>query len=176
MLTFERLLLLPLLLLLLLVLATCSDPASSSLPAILPFPTDASSSLSSEFERVQSLGQIASGVSHTCLLTNNGGVKCWGATALGQPDTDLAGSPENFGKPFNVNGLESDVIAIAVGAYHSCALTEQDEVKCWGQNAFGQLGDGTTEDAGSQVDVQGLPEKVNAIAAGYAHTCALTIS
>jgi alpha-tubulin suppressor-like RCC1 family protein len=41
-------------------------------------------------------------------------------------------------------GFEADLIAVAAGDRFSCALTAGGAVSCWGNNEFGQLGDGTT--------------------------------
>lgn len=71
-------------------------------------------------------------------------------------------------------GLETGVASVAAGSSHTCALTEQGSVKCWGTNDLGQLGDGTTENRAAPVDVVGLNEKVVAIAAGSTASCATT--
>lgn len=111
--------------------------------------------------------QLASGVAHSCLLTSQGNVLCWGQNATpGQ-----AISPDNFGKPFPVEGL--DAISLGAGWYHTCAVTREGHVKCWGQNTNGQLGDGTTNDSPSPVEVSDLSD-VTAVAVGVAHACALT--
>lgn len=61
--------------------------------------------------------------------------------------------------------------ALAAGAGHGCVLRESGSVACWGGNAAGQLGDGTTKDRSSPVNVQGLGD-AQELALGRSHSCA----
>lgn len=65
-------------------------------------------------------------------------------------------------------------VSIALGAEHSCVVTDAGIVRCWGWNNDGQLGDGSDTSHGVAVDVADLQAPVTQISAGYNHTCALT--
>jgi hypothetical protein len=113
---------------------------------------------------------IANGYYHTCALTNSGGVKCWGSNDNGKLGD---GTNDQRNTPIDVSGLGSGVGGIATGGAHTCALTTSGGVKCWGSNQYGELGDGTTTDRYSPVDVSGLSSHGSDIAGGGDHTCAL---
>jgi len=116
---------------------------------------------------------VSTGRGHACALIDGGVVKCWGRNDSGQLGD---GTTVSSLSPINVMGMDGGIMAVSAGAMHTCALTDSGEVKCWGRNDSGQLGDGTNIDTSVPVDVDGMSDRVVAIAAREGHTCALTVS
>ena len=114
---------------------------------------------------------LAAGGWHSCALTTSGGVVCWGDNENGQLGD---GTTTTRLTPTPVIGLQSGVAAVAAGTYSTCALTAGGGVVCWGDNSFGQLGDGTVTRRSTPTAVIGLASGVAVLAAGDYHTCALT--
>ncbi|MDP9341544.1 MAG: hypothetical protein M3Q23_05430 [Actinomycetota bacterium] len=120
------------------------------------------------------VASVSAGTGFTCALTTGGGVKCWGAEGRGQLGNGVSNCfPCGSLTPVDVSGLTSGVAAISAGGNHACALTTGGGVKCWGQNYYGELGDGTTTDSSVPVDVSSLTSGVKAISAGPTDTCAV---
>jgi alpha-tubulin suppressor-like RCC1 family protein len=123
------------------------------------------------------------GMWFTCAVTAAGQTYCWGLDDSGQlghtqvTETcyDLDGNVfpcSSVPVPVPVSdGLT--VSSLATGTAHVCALTPEGVAYCWGDNRFGQLGDGTTSTARTPVLVLGGLQ-FEAITAGYRHTCGLT--
>ena len=116
--------------------------------------------------------EVAAGARHTCALDTDGGVWCWGENGRGQLGSGAsgAGPAANRSAPVPVH-LDVEVAAITAGGAHTCAITIDDEVWCWGANDQGQLGDGSTIDRDTPTPVTQLGRVLEVIAGG-GHTCA----
>lgn len=120
---------------------------------------------------------VSAGAGHSCAITLEGSVKCWGDNSHGQLG-DGTGGPDVFSAiPVDVKGLASGVATVSAGGSHSCAVTTEGAVKCWGDNSNGQLGDGsggTDIFSATPVDVTGLASGVAELSTGQRHTCTAT--
>ncbi|RZQ62283.1 RCC1 domain-containing protein [Amycolatopsis suaedae] len=112
---------------------------------------------------------VGAGSGHTCAIVAGGAVKCWGANARGQLGTGSTGGPST--SPVTVAGL-TGASAITAGLDHTCVIVAGGQVKCWGWNGFGQLGDGGYVTRPEPVTVSGVTG-ATAISAGSQHTCAV---
>jgi alpha-tubulin suppressor-like RCC1 family protein len=109
---------------------------------------------------------VAAGTMSTCALTEEGRLWCWGWNRAGQVGD---GSTDNRNLPVAVLGLPNDanIVEVAVGAEHSCARTDEGAVYCWGDNTYGQLGEGTTRRAPQPRPVLDVTDATALWAEGY---------
>lgn len=86
----------------------------------------------------------------------------------------LAGCPDDEpdSSPPTDSG-NTKAMQLSVGTHHSCVVSDASELWCWGYNAWGQLGDGTTTGGSTPVRAA-IPAAVKQVSAGGSHTCALT--
>ncbi|MEK6706645.1 MAG: Ig-like domain-containing protein, partial [Bdellovibrionota bacterium] len=124
--------------------------------------------------------QISNGDLHTCVLLSTGKVRCWGKASsgrLGYGNANNIGDDETPASAGDVN-VGGDVVQIATGYDHTCALLSSRKVRCWGDGTSGQLGYGNMSTIGddetpaSAGDVN-VGADVIKITAGQYYTCAL---
>jgi alpha-tubulin suppressor-like RCC1 family protein len=122
-------------------------------------------------EGVSGASAIAAGLHHSLALLPGGTVLAWGGDAAGQlGDGSIVREQE---APVPVSGL-TGVTAVAAGGEHSMALLSSGGVETWGEDKYGELGDGSAgEPSDVPVAVMGLGE-VKGIAAGTNHDVALS--
>lgn len=119
--------------------------------------------------------QLEGGYFHTCALTSDKQVKCWGRNNNGQLGD---GTQLNSASPKPITAI-TDAKQLAAGTFFSCALQETDgQVRCWGGNSYGQLGDHSTQARVTPVTAVRFVANqfqpitgARSIDAGYEHTC-----
>ncbi|MCB9659777.1 MAG: hypothetical protein H6726_19165 [Sandaracinaceae bacterium] len=115
--------------------------------------------------------RVAAGDQHTCALIDDGSQLCWGGNQFGQcgRGSTFWGGGESPGAVANLDATT----AIEAGTNHSCAVDGDGTIWCWGPNADGRIGDGSTDNALSPRAVQGITDALE-VTAGGSHTCALS--
>ncbi|MFA6383185.1 MAG: hypothetical protein WCX17_02060 [Parcubacteria group bacterium] len=136
---------------------------------------------------------IIAGNNQTCAVSNNNNVYCWGYNGYGQlgdGTTTLRATPIRVLKGAAVSGDNdgtnlTNVKSVTVGNNQTCAVSNNNNVYCWGYNNYGQLGDNTTNQQNTPVRVlKGAAASgdndgtnltnVKSVFAGGAHTCAVS--
>ena len=136
---------------------------------------------------------IAAGGYFTCAILNDGTLKCWGYNAsgqLGQDSTTTLGDDSSEMANLMAINLGDGRTAKRVYASrradldYTCAILDNDTLKCWGQNDFGQLGLGNMDNRGDATGEMATLSTVNLgtgqtaaqVAMGEIHTCVLLTS
>ncbi|GAA4352648.1 hypothetical protein GCM10023185_12550 [Hymenobacter saemangeumensis] len=121
--------------------------------------------------------QVAAGTAHTLALTADGQLYAWGSNAKGQlGDGTFAHHHTPIKVALPAEAAATQWAQVAAGTSHTLALTTDGRLYAWGQNIYGQLGDGTTLTRANMVQVT-LPAGAGAISqivAGSGHSLALT--
>jgi alpha-tubulin suppressor-like RCC1 family protein len=133
---------------------------------------------------------VSAGRSHTCAIDVSGDAYCWGANPtnqLGAPSSETC-AIRFINIPCRSTAVKVQggykFIAISAGGgspgtteepqpSHTCGITTTDMLVCWGWNADGQLGDGTTVDKPIPTPVAGNL-KFKSVSTGWKHTCGVS--
>lgn len=118
--------------------------------------------------------QVVAGDSHSCVLTDDAKVMCWGDNTYGQLGGELE-VQDIAQEVLELSDLLSDdeeILSLAAGRNHTCALISTGKLFCWGDNRSLQLGR-PGRDETLPGEVLGISDIV-AVAAGTFHTCALS--
>ncbi len=121
----------------------------------------------------KTFASLAVGGAHACGLTGDGAAYCWGENnSYGQVGD---GTLINRSEPVPVQSGIVLFASITAGGAHTCGLTSGGQAYCWGYNLNGQLGDNSTTNRSTPVQVM-QPEGVilESLTAGGSHTCGLT--
>jgi Regulator of chromosome condensation (RCC1) repeat/Ricin-type beta-trefoil lectin domain len=120
--------------------------------------------------------RIDAGGDATCAYLADGATVCWGSNGRGSFATG-AGEPMHLFVPSPMSSL-SNIASLALGDGHSCGITSERHLECWGNNFHGELGDGTTTERTHAARVTAIPDAL-AVAVSREHkpfwTCASRI-
>ena len=119
--------------------------------------------------------QVDAGKEHVCGVDTAGVAYCWGKNVDGQLGD---GSTTSYSQPVTVASYPAGTFAsVSAGRDHSCGVTSANEMWCWGGNAYGQLGNGTTTASVTPVRVSAsIPDHDwVAVSAGQYFTCGVTV-
>jgi alpha-tubulin suppressor-like RCC1 family protein len=133
-----------------------------------------------EIPKLENATEVAAGAAHTCALLKGGTIDCWGGDNVGQlGDGAFGGGETNIPVPIpEVKGASE----VTSGEAHSCAIFHEEghptgQIKCWGWDRWGQLGDDNVGEARKPENAeeeQLLPiSGAVQVSAATAHTCAL---
>lgn len=128
----------------------------------------------------QPLMSISAGPAHTCAITFDGSLYCWGSGNTGELGIGSAPTTETQPREVTIeaNGLEyNKALQVEVGTSHSCSLFDDLQLYCWGYNNYGQLGiNSLTQQTRPQVVSLPLEQRATDVSLGNGHTCAIVLN
>ena len=140
--------------------------------------TNAPSSTAIDLGTGRTAVAVSAGSYHTCVILDNGDLKCWGRDNHGQLGDGGSNTDTNTPSSTAIDlGTGRTAVAVDAGDYHTCAILDNGDMKCWGYDFKGQLGDGgsntnTNAPSSTAIDL-GTGRTAVAVSAGAYHTCAI---
>ncbi len=118
---------------------------------------------------------VSVGGDHTCAIMDNGSLYCWGANNHGQigDGSDTSWDEHRYVPTAVLLPSASTAVAVSAGQQHTCAIVDNGSVYCWGNNFYGQLGDGSTLNDNSTPSLVLLTSSAIMVSSANDHTCAL---
>ncbi|EPX64443.1 BNR repeat domain protein [Cystobacter fuscus DSM 2262] len=123
-----------------------------------------------DFSNGMVVKRVAAGGSHALAVLSDKTLWAWGRNGDGQLGV---GSTTSSFSPVKVPGRTGvEVVAMAASTFNSAAVLSDGKVLTWGYNAYGQLGNGSTTDQSSPVEVSALSD-IKGVSVGKYHMLAL---
>lgn len=118
--------------------------------------------------------QVDSGGEHSCARKTSGRLLCWGGNFYGVLGNGGSGADADRTAPVAVAGDVAQWATVSAGSVHTCAVSVDGHLFCWGDNFYGTLGIGAvTPPQPLPVEVDGSHDDWSAVSAGGDHTCGL---
>jgi alpha-tubulin suppressor-like RCC1 family protein len=121
---------------------------------------------------IENATTIASGVWQACAVLADGTVKCWGANNRAELGNGTTAATPTATLVSGIDGITNKVLAVSPAEDHSCVLLADGSIRCFGENLYGELGDGKTV-MGLVPVVAQFPKDATGVASGIQFTCAL---
>ena len=113
--------------------------------------------------------ELSSGYDFHCARISNGDIKCWGYNRNGELGLNHNNTVGDDESPQDPVSLGMRAVKVASGRSSSCALLEDNNIKCWGSNSYGQIGE-------TSLETISLAEPVIDIAVGSGYSCVVLLS
>ncbi|QVK16776.1 DUF5011 domain-containing protein [Mycoplasmatota bacterium] len=125
----------------------------------------------------ETIKEVSLGSNHSSAITSEGKLYTWGWNNFGQLGD---GTTANRYTPTEITiGVGETITEVSLGCFHSSAITSEGKIFTWGNNEYGQLGDGTTDDRYTPTEITSnfnleVGETITKVSLGYYHSSAIT--
>jgi alpha-tubulin suppressor-like RCC1 family protein len=127
-----------------------------------------------------SFRQVSAGHEHTCGVTTDDRAYCWGVARFGKLGNGTFEGPEScnvftcYTRPVAVEG-GLRFLQVSAGGFHTCGVTTDNKLYCWGRNSEGSLGRFEPSETATPLAVM-TTRRFRQVSAGERHTCAITLT